>query len=91
MARNTKGQPAQKAEPKFPTDAELREQGFTTLSSRIRQLASLGMSKGDISRSVVRENGEHPRYQHVRNVLNTPLKTPQASEPAAASEGTANA
>lgn len=87
MAKNV--QSAAKAAPVYPTDAELREQGFDTLSARIRQLNSLGMSTGDISRTVVRSNGEHPKYQHVRNVLKTPLKTPVAAAPAVESDANA--
>lgn len=40
----------------------------TTKSSMIRYLHSTGMSRGDISRIL------QIRYQHVRNVLITPLK-----------------
>lgn len=40
----------------------------TGTSARIRYLASLGWPRGDIARFVDR------RYQHVRNVLITPLK-----------------
>jgi hypothetical protein len=57
-----------------PSDAQMRKDGMSTLSSRIRHLASMGIATGPISRIVKRENGEHPIYQHVRNVLNTPLK-----------------
>lgn len=64
-----------------PTDETMRSEGMDTLSARIRHLNSLGVSKGDISRIVKRSNGAHPLYQHVRNVLNTPLK---ASTPAVA-------
>ena len=42
--------------------------GLTTKSSQIRFLASEGMSRGDISRLL------EIRYQHVRNVLITPIK-----------------
>lgn len=64
-----------------PTDANMRSQGMDTISARIRHLSSLGVSTGDISRIVVRSNGQHPIYQHVRNVLKTPLKkdTPAAA------------
>lgn len=59
---------------KFPTDEQLRADGFDNLSKRIRELHRLGASTGEISRIVKRSNGMHPLYQHVRNVLNTPLK-----------------
>lgn len=39
-----------------------------TMSSKIRQLASLNVPRGQIAKLVNR------RYQHVRNVLTTPLK-----------------
>lgn len=41
---------------------------FTTKSARIRFLNSLGYSRADIARHM------NIRYQHVRNVLITPLK-----------------
>jgi hypothetical protein len=58
----------------LPTDAAMREQGLGSLSARIRHLKSLGATTAEITKVVKRENGEHPLYQHVRNVLNTPLK-----------------
>lgn len=45
--------------------------GLTTKSSKIRYLSSCKMSTGDISRVL------GIRYQHVRNVLITPVKTPK--------------
>lgn len=65
--------PAVVASP-YPTDEELATQGFDNLSKRIRQLSALGAKTGEIAKIVKRSNGEHPRYQHVRNVLLTPLK-----------------
>ena len=41
---------------------------LTTTSSKIRYLNREGFSRGDISRSL------NIRYQHVRNVLITPIK-----------------
>lgn len=58
-----------------PTDASMRKDGFDTLSARIRHLSSMGLKTADIRKVVLRENGEAPLYQHVRNVLNTPLKS----------------
>jgi DNA-binding NarL/FixJ family response regulator len=43
--------------------------GLTQTASKIRYLASEGMSRGDIARVL------GIRYQWVRNVLITPLKT----------------
>lgn len=62
-----------------PTDEAMRKSGMTSLSSRIRHLESLGCSTSQIRGIVIRANGEHPLYQHVRNVLNTPLKKADAS------------
>jgi len=60
--------------PAIPTDAEMRAEGKDQLSTRIRHLSALGVSTADITRIVKRSNGEAPKYQHVRNVLKTPLK-----------------
>lgn len=43
-----------------------------TTSARIRYLDSLGWSRG----AIAKELGK--RYQHVRNVLITPVKTPKS-------------
>lgn len=58
----------------YPTDESMRKDGMNTLSARIRHLSGLGASTSQIAKIVKRENGAHPLYQHVRNVLNTPLK-----------------
>ena len=58
---------------KAKTKTEAVADGMTTLSARIRHLSSFGMKIGQIRSIVKRANGEHPIYQHVRNVLNTPL------------------
>lgn len=44
---------------------------LTTKSGKIRAMSADGMSRGEISRAL------NIRYQHVRNVLVTPLKKPQ--------------
>ncbi len=44
---------------------------FTTTSGKIRYLNSLGQSRGDISRTL------KIRYQWVRNVLITEVKSPK--------------
>lgn len=62
---------------KFPTDAQLQKDGFDNLSKRIRRLSALGASTGQIAKIVKRANGEHPKYQHVRNVLITPVAGPK--------------
>lgn len=48
--------------------------GLTSISSKIRHLNSEGFSRGDISRIMTELEGRLVRYQHVRNVLITPLK-----------------
>jgi hypothetical protein len=47
---------------------QLISMGHTTTSSQIRYLNSIGWKRGDIARLL------NKRYQHVRNVLITPLK-----------------
>lgn len=73
MAKGNKVQAAVPATA-YPTDVEMQAQGMTVLSARIRHLAAMGCKTGDIARIVLRSNGQHPVYQHVRNVLKTPLK-----------------
>jgi hypothetical protein len=46
----------------------------TTESSRIRTLHRFGYSKGDIARELGRRRGRPMKFQHVRNVLATPVK-----------------
>ena len=49
-----------------PSQSDLEK--FSTTSGKIRYLASTGMSRGDIAKKL------NIRYQHVRNVLITPIK-----------------
>ncbi len=52
--------------------AELRKyENLPTKSAKIRAMSKDGMSRGDISRAL------QIRYQHVRNVLITPVTNPQ--------------
>lgn len=53
-------------EERYPTDAQLQKDGFTSLSSRIREYSRLGASNAEITKLALRSNGEHPIYQHVR-------------------------
>ena len=46
-------------------------------SAQIRYLDKLNMSRGDIVRMFKDHLGREIRYQHVRNVLITPVKTPR--------------
>lgn len=69
---------------KFSTDATLRGKGLESLSARIRALQAEGATTAQIAKIVLRSNGEHPRYQHVRNVLRQPLK--KVASPAATEE-----
>jgi hypothetical protein len=47
---------------------------MTTKSERIRFLSSLGYKNGPISKYLSAVYGKLVRYQHVRNVLKSPLK-----------------
>lgn len=51
-----------------------------TLSSRIRALAAEGKSRSEIVKIVSTEQGRDIRYQHVRNVLVTPMKKAPTQE-----------
>jgi hypothetical protein len=59
-------------EPKTPTDIASLIKGQPTTSAKIRALKAAGMSTGTIAKAL------NKRYQHVRNVLITPVKTPRA-------------
>lgn len=48
-------------------------ESFSTTSAKIRFLYSLGTSRGAIAKML------NIRYQHVRNVLITPIKNPKES------------
>jgi hypothetical protein len=47
---------------------------LTTVSAKIRFLAGEGYTTGDVSRIMTELEGRLVRFQHVRNVLITPLK-----------------
>lgn len=47
---------------------------LTTVSAKIRYLAAEGYDRGSVSRIMTELEGRLVRYQHVRNVLITPLK-----------------
>ena len=54
------------------TKAQKNRMGaLPTTSAKIRYLASLDVPRGDIARTL------NKRYQHVRNVLITPVKNPK--------------
>jgi hypothetical protein len=57
-----------KPTPKLTKSVQDGYDACETTSARIRYLASQGMDRGDIARVTGK------RYQHVRNVLITPLK-----------------
>lgn len=57
-----------KTTPKLQTTLEKKMNELPTKSAKIRFLHSEGFSRGDISRIL------KIKYQHVRNVLVTPLK-----------------
>jgi hypothetical protein len=59
------------------TLSETQQSAFnvmTTKSERIRFLSSLGHKNGPISKYLSTVYGKLVRYQHVRNVLKSPLK-----------------
>lgn len=53
------------------TDIDVELEKLTTTSSKIRYLDSLGWSRSSISKKL------NKRYQHVRNVLITPVSKPK--------------
>lgn len=57
-----------KTAPKIKSDMQKVLNGMPSKSAKIRYLAVKGFSRGDIARIL------DIRYQHVRNVLITPLK-----------------
>ena len=67
MKENTMEKIATKVLAKSELEAYAKATGA---SAQIRYLASLGWARGDIARYTGK------RYQHVRNVLITPLKRP---------------
>ncbi len=50
---------------------------LTTTSSKIRHLSSLGKTRVEIVKIISEHQGRPIRYQHVRNVLEQPLKKVQ--------------
>lgn len=58
-----------KSAPKLPSDQTKQVQSLPTTSSKMRYLESIGMSRADIARYL------NKRYQHVKNVLDKPLKS----------------
>ncbi len=57
-----------KVAPKLKTTETKRIETLQTVSSQIRYLASEGYTRADIGRIL------NKRYQHVKNVLDNPLK-----------------
>lgn len=49
-------------------------------SAKIRALSAAGHDRGDIARALTLMTGKLVRYQHVRNVLITPLKRPASAK-----------
>jgi hypothetical protein len=47
---------------------------FGSVSGAIRGLFALGKKRGEIAKILTEERGKLVRYQHVRNVLITPVK-----------------
>ncbi len=55
-------------------EQEATYDGFTSIAAKVRFLATITTSRGDISRYMSHKEGREVRYQWVRNVLETPLK-----------------
>jgi hypothetical protein len=78
MAKNsstaavTPAAPVVVGDPRFD---EAKLQGLTTTSARIRYLHACGLKNGEIAKKLGK------LYQHVRNVLIVPVKTPMVKEP----------
>lgn len=62
-----------KQAPKLTATQQKKVDGFQTKSAKIRYLFNEGYDKADIARSL------GIIYQHVRNVLNSQVKTPKES------------
>ena len=64
-----------KSNPKKPTNS-IKDQisKMTTKSEQIRFLNSKGYTRSEISKTLTEYYGKLVRYQHVRNVLITPIK-----------------
>ena len=60
-------------EPTVSYDPE-RLASYTTLSAKIRYLHSQGMKRSAIAKTLTAHRGKTVLYQHVRNVLVTPVK-----------------
>ena len=58
------------------TSAEVQKElkALESKSAQIRYLDSEGFERADIARILTKFYGKEVRYQHVRNVLITPLK-----------------
>lgn len=52
--------------------------GMSTVSARIRYLNGEGYSNGEITKLIPNASGNKLRYQHVRNVLITPVTKARA-------------
>ena len=62
-------QPSKKSAPILNSDLTKKVGSLTTTSSKIRFLNDQGMQRADIARYL------NKRYQHVKNVLDKPLKS----------------
>lgn len=61
------------SDPKVQANVSKAYKKLPTKSAQIRYLNSQGFSRGDISRILSKYYGKEVRYQHVRNVLITPI------------------
>lgn len=49
---------------------------FEHTSTQVRYLNSLGYTRGEIKKLLLKHCGKDKRYQHIRNILITPVKNP---------------
>lgn len=71
MNYHEKGRKVMKTEKKLPEEDSKEFSNLPTKSSKIRYLAAKGWSRGETAKFM------GIRYQHVRNVLITPVKNPR--------------
>lgn len=68
----------EKTELKLTKAQQAEVDKLTTVSARIRYLANEGYTRGQITKLIPNAKGGQLLYQHVRNVLITPVKTARA-------------
>jgi hypothetical protein len=61
---------------KLSADSIAVLKGFQHTSTQVRYLDSLGYTRGEIKRLLLKHCGKDKRYQHIRNILVTEVKNP---------------